>query len=419
VTLSLPSQLLDRLAGDRRGLDRALLLVAAGMVSLSFKTAPWQTLHALGWVLLLAAMVRRGRWDVPGPRRWVLPWALFAGWVLLASALGPDPEEALYDAKKLLNLLAIFFLGAVLRSATEIRRVLGAACVVSAGLSVLGIYQYLTVSDPIATRSHGVSHYMTHSGLLMITLALVLPLLTARRSLPDRLLWGYAILATLALLATLTRSAWMGLAVALGVVLLFKNPRWLLALPVLVLLPVVAVPALRERAATMVDTRTHYSNVRRLEMYRTGLRMVAAHPVLGVGGREQVVRRYDDFDGGPGGSAVAGGPRVPQETPDHLHDNVLQLAAAFGIPAVLAWLAGLAVWLREVLRRLPRRGELTDGSGGLRRDLLLASLAGGAAFLTMGLLEYNFGDSEVFVLVAFTLSIPFILGRSEERSGAA
>jgi O-antigen ligase len=404
------------LAGGRKGLDRALLFVVVGMVSLSFKTGPWQSLHALGWILMIAVMVRDRRWEVPGPSRWAIPWGLFAAWVFLSSVLSPDPSRSLYDTKKLLNLLALFLIGAVLVGARDYLHALVAIASVSAVHALIGLYQFVTTADPIAFRPHGVSNHMTYSGMLLITLCMVLPLLTFRKTTVDLLWWGYAVLALVALLTSLTRSAWIGFAVALAVVLLFKNPRWLLVLPVLLVILLVSVPEVRERTRSLFDLEGDYASVHRISMYHAGLRMVADHPLLGVGGRPQVVARYREYEGTPATPPPEAGPdATPYPTPAHLHSNALQLAAAFGLPALVAWLAALLVWLRELLRQLPRRRDVTGEAGRLRRNLLLASLAGGAGFLTMGMVEYNFGDSEVSVLFFFALSIPFVLGRDRDH----
>jgi O-antigen ligase len=400
--------------GPREGLDLARMIVVTGMVALSFKTAPWQILHALGWILLLVSMVRERRWTVPGPPRWAIPWAAFAGWVLLASALGPDPGEALHDSKKLLNLLAVFLIGAVLRDAGDGLRMVSAVCAVSSLLAVFGLYQYAVSPDHLAYRSEGVSHHMTHAGMLMVTLSLVLPHLRLRRRIPDLLLWGYTMLGSAALLATLTRSAWLGMAAALVVVIGFRNPRGLILLPVGMVLILAVVPDLRGRALSLLDVREDYSAVQRWSIYRAGLRMVADHPLTGVGGRDQVKGQYARYAGTPPQPPPTpdGSPPVPYPRPYHLHDNLLQIAAAFGLPALLAWLVALGAWLRQLLRVLPRREEAPAGPEVLRRDVLVGALAAGTAFLTMGMLEYNFGDSEVFALFALVLAIPFALDRA-------
>lgn len=412
---------LARLTGERVGLDHTLFLIAAGMVALSFSNAIWQSLHALGWILLAGQMIRRRSWLVPGPPRWAIPWGLFAAWSLVAAALGPDPARALYDSKKLLNLLALFFFAAVLRSAADVARILAAACVVLSAQAGLGLVQFWTTVDRISSRPHGtLSHHMTFSGMLLITASLALALLTFRRKGGDLLWWGYVGLAVAALLASLTRSAWLGLTAALVVVLVFKNPRWLLALPVALLAIFFLVPQIRDRTLSILDTRGDYSNVQRLSIYPTGLRIIGQHPLIGLGGRRQVRLRYPEFEIEPPVPPPVwpgGPPAEPYEPPDHLHNNVLQIAAQSGLPALLAWLVALAVYVREALRGLTPRRRVRDEEGRLRRNLILGSLAACTAFLTMGMLEYNFGDSEVSILFFLVLSLPFVLARPTPHPG--
>ena len=52
-----------------------------------------------------------------------------------------------------------------------------------------------------------------------------------------------------------------------------------------------------------------------------------------------------------------------------------------------------------------------DAEERLRRNILIGALAAVTAFLTMGMLEYNFGDSEVTVLLFLALSAPLALRR--------
>ena len=410
-------------ASGRTGLDRALFVIAAGMVALSFSNAAWQSLHALGWILLAATMARRGSWLVPGPARWAIPWAAFAGWSALAALLGPHPGQALLDAKKLLNLLAIFLLAAVLRTSRDYRRVAAALFAVMAVQAGVGIVQYVRAADHIAFRAHGtLSHHMTFSGMLLVTAALGLGLLTFRARAADLLTAGALLVCVVALLATLTRSAWIGLTVALAWIVASKNPKWLLALPAALGVLFLVAPELRHRAASILDTRGDYSNVQRMSMYPTGWRMVRANPWFGLGGRRQVQEDYPAYEGPPPvpPPAVPGGPPPePYEPPDHLHNNPLQIAAESGLPALLAWLAALAVYFGQVARALVPRREVRTEDERLRRNLILGSAGGVAAFLTMGLLEYNFGDSEVALLFAFLLSIPFALAAPDPAEGAA
>jgi O-antigen ligase len=370
-------------------------------------------MHALAWLLLIGEMVRRRRWLPEIPLRWALPWAAFVVWNLLAAALGPAPGQALFDAKKLANVLALFLFGAVLRSARDYLRVLAVAAALLAVQATLGLVQYALTPIPVDWRIRGtLSHHMTFTGLLLITMCMLLPVLLATRARRAAWLgWAYVGLAAAAILASLTRSAWLALIPALMLVLALERPRWLLALPVVLAVLFLAVPQIRSRALSILDTRGDYSNVHRLSMIPTGLRMIAAHPWLGLGGRGQVRLQYPEFETAapsPPPPSPDGPIPEPYEPPLHLHSNVLQIAAESGVPALLAWLAALLAYLRELLRAL-RGSRDGDAASGLRRHLLVGSLAGCTAFLAMGMLEYNMGDSEVALVFFLALSVPLAL----------
>ena len=102
--------------------------------------------------------------------------------------------------------------------------------------------------------------------------------------------------------------------------------------------------------------------------------------------------------------------------PLHLHNNVLEIAAERGLPALLAWLAALLVYFRETWRHLrQRRGREST----LEQNLVLGSLAACVASLSMGMLEYNFGDSEVSILFLLALSVPFVLRPPAPETGSS
>ncbi len=398
------------MSDPRQGLPHTLFLITAAIPVVTFSNPVWQSLHALAWILLAVEMVRQRRWLVRSPRRLWLPWTFFLGWSLLAALLSYAPSETLYDAKKLLNYLGLFLFVTVLRSAQDYLRVLAGLAVVFSLEAIWGIVQYVVADDPLGARARGsFSHHMTFTGLLLLAGFLVLPLLSLRPQGKEWLWWALAVLAPLALVASLTRSAWLAMIPGAVVVLAFRRPRWLLALPVVLAVLFLAVPQVRSRALSILDTRGDYSNVQRLSMIPAGLRMVAQHPWFGLGSRNQVKAHYAEFESDPPTPPPAqpGGPiPEPYEVPLHLHNNVLEIAAERGLPALLAWLAALLVYFREVWRHLRRRPARRHT---LEQDLVLGSLAACVASLSMGMLEYNFGDSEVSIVFLLALSVPFVL----------
>ena len=119
--------------------------------------------------------------------------------------------------------------------------------------------------------------------------------------------------------------------------------------------------------------------------------MIVAHPLAGVGAN-MVERRYAEYRGADA---------VNQINP-HLHNNLVQIAAERGLPALAVWLWFIVALLRDTWRRFK------DGSD---RFIPAAALAATTAMFTAGLFEYNFGDSEFLMLFLIVATLPFVVDR--------
>jgi O-antigen ligase len=136
----------------------------------------------------------------------------------------------------------------------------------------------------------------------------------------------------------------------------------------------------------------YYSNAERLQMLRVGWAMVVEHPLNGVGaGRvEKLYPRY-----------LSAGKPTPAYH-GHLHNNILQLAAQFGLPVVAAMAVFFAILIKELLQA--RRSAPDRETEFLSR----ASLAGVIGFLTAGLVEYTYGHSLGLILLSFAALSPLV-----------
>ena len=77
------------------------------------------------------------------------------------------------------------------------------------------------------------------------------------------------------------------------------------------------------------------------------------------------------------------------QTPPHLHNVVLQIAAERGLPALALWIwfiCAVIAGAASMFRRAPRQG--------LVRFLSAMAIASVVALLAAGMAEHNFGDSE-------------------------
>src|SRR5262249_8214676 len=121
--------------------------------------------------------------------------------------------------------------------------------------------------------------------------------------------------------------------------------------------------------------------------WRTGLRMIEAHPLLGLG-PEGPNRHFNEWVP----------PDVPRPLPEgwygHLHNIYLQYAAERGIPTmlVLMWLLGRMLYdFWQALKKLPPgRSD--------QRFLLQGGIAVILATLAEGFFEYNLGTSVVLTM---------------------
>ncbi len=377
------------LRGDR--FEHAGVLALFGIAgALQFSIAAAQillTIALLCWVALL--VVRHERFAAP---QFFWPLLVYAGATLMSAALSEDPRLSFLDCKQLVLFLIVPL---TYRLATGSRGVTLATVVVScAGVSaVYGIVQYgILHYDQLSQRPQGsLGHYMTYSGLLMLVLgvaiARVLFLSYGR-------MWAALVMPALAVAIALTstRSAEVGVCVAAALLFALKDFRLFALVPVVAAIFFAFAPRpVTHRFVSMFDAKDP-TRVDRIAMFHEGTRMIAAHPLAGVG-PNMVEKLYPEFRGDDAVNKVN----------PHLHNNPVQIAAERGLPALAVWLWFLVVLVRDLWTRF---------RSGSQRFLSAAALAGVAALLTAGLFEYNFGDSEVLMFFLMLVTLPAAADRA-------
>lgn len=391
------------------------LSIAVSETALWCATAAW----CANW--LRKELTQEGQVPEPPPRGPVgdvfaligTPLMAFWGVSVVSALASRDPVQSLWELRD------VFLFAAPLVTVLAYRhprprelglRLFGAGVL---GAIVLGLAGTLFAAQrgefPGPYRPDGtLGHYMTYAGALMLAVPLLLTIHRGMAGLWHRLL---ALGALMVVGLTMTRSAWIGSAVALAVYGVLRwvpgrapQPRrrpgtwaaW--GVPLLVGVVVVAVvllslagtEALYERGASIFSL-DNPTNRDRLAMAATGLRIIQAHPLVGIGpGLMERVYPAWRVDWA-----------VKADNP-HLHNNALQIAAERGLLGLAAWLwlmAALGVGAWRVLRYAGPFGE-----GGPEARAALAALA---AFLVMGLFEYNFSDSEVLLILLYAVTLPF------------
>ena len=357
------------------------LRIAAGFYLLHIlvqgKTAPSElsaffTILFLGWAI--------GRREVrPSFHILYFPLALY-GMASTVSAIVNDATiHAYWDAMTWFKMLIFPTALILFRAIPELRNAaLKAQIIFASVISLYGVIQYIALDMPtLETRIRGTStHVMTYSGLLL-PMSLVLLVLWMYR---PRVVWlgAATFIVSLALLLTYTRSAWLGWAVAVFVLLAIKRARWLPYAAAAALLFVAFMPMdFFARLVSAADVRQS-SNLDRLRMAEAGIEIIKDEPVFGVGPAyiKEIYPLYRRAD-------------APRFRPPHLHNNVIQLWAERGIPGLTAYVLLIGLFLRECVR----------GWGGPNRRYAEAGVAMTVALAVAGLFEFNYGDTEVFYLM--------------------
>lgn len=367
------------------------LLIAAclGVIQFSIFIAQGILFSAACIVWLIVAWQDRRRPETPA---FFLPLAIYAAWTLLSSAFSVDPAASFWDSRQLLMFLMVPVVARFARGERALTT-LSVIIALGAASAVLGIVQYSMLGqDSLLRRPRGtLSIYMTYAGLLMLVTGAALSRMLFYK--PQRIWPAIAVPALLvALVVTQTRNAWIGVLAAMIVLLGARRLHLLLIAPVLVgLFFLVAPSSLKARALGMFDPNSEVNRDRPI-MLAVGARMVAEHPMFGVG--PQMVERMFPYY-----QAIEAGKLAPP----HLHNVPVQIAAERGLPALLAWLWFVASAGRGLVKQLNR---------GPARAVAGAGVAAIVAMLTAGMFEYNFGDSEFLMLFLGLITLPYAATRA-------
>jgi O-antigen ligase len=347
------------------------------------------------------------------------PLAAFAAWSVVSALASARPLESLIACKSVLNLAALAVIVNALSDTALVRRFATGLVLALAVAAAIGIVQVALcpgpevtahASAPIdrllrkCTRARGLySIYMTLGGVLALALTLMLPRLARLRA---EVWWlGPAwVVVGAGLALTHVRGAWVGFAVGAVTALAGLRRRGLLAAVAVVLLLaalVVGLPGVRGRLMTLGSAADDTTRDR-LAMLEAGRHLALEYPVTGVG-PGQLKHVYP---------SVAT-PDALRRSTSHLHNTPMQIVAERGVIGFVAWLWIFAAFLVRTgvcLRRLP---ATADGD----RVLVLGALATAITFLVAGLFEYNFGDTEVLLVMLAVMALPFALDR-ERAAGS-
>lgn len=157
----------------------------------------------------------------------------------------------------------------------------------------------------------------------------------------------------------------------------------------------------RTRAGGALALRDASSSMR-AEVARVALRRVPQHPFFGHG-MDAMQRHWNEWG-------------FPGEDMLHTHSTPLQIAFDRGLPALLFWLWFVAVLFVTALRA-ERIWRGSDSA--LTHGLALGATGALAGFAASSIVNYNFGDAEVALLLWWLAGALVVLTRDEDAKAQA
>src|SRR5262249_54228129 len=177
----------------------------------------------------------------------------------------------------------------------------------------------------------------------------------------------------------------------------------LAGLVLMVLLTPIAVMVLIAERAPQTGRLADDSASRRLAYMSAGARLIPRHPLFGVGIDSHKLH-WKEWG-------------FPGDYVTHTHSTPIQIALDRGLPAL-----GCYVWMIVVMLITSWRGARTspdrlDGNDFVPAGLSMGSFGAIAGFSASSLVNYNFGDAEVLLLLLLVFALSLIPAKTRQ-SGA-
>ena len=380
--------------------DSAMLILGLWAVPVSIAVS--ESFLAIALLARIVQLARSG--DRPRFPRVFAFWALWACLEIVVWRLSPQPYFGRGEIRHLLLLAAMFLVLPAVNKGAD-RLIVWQGIFLSATLSSLvligdfvsRLFYYrreLAVGGDVGLylRSGGLlNHWMVYGTVEILVVAGLLSFWSLYRE-ERRRWWPVVAINGAAIIVSLTRMAWITCLVMLGVELIWRRSKWIWTLPLLpALLLFMAPHPIRERVTQSIRP-SYYSNLERIEMLRVGWQMIKDHPLTGIGpGR--IDKLYTSY--------LSPQDPVPAYH-GHLHNNVVELAAEFGMPVVFAAFLFVIMLFHNLLRALS--AAATKQEEFAARTGLLALIG----YLVAGLFEYTYGHSLGLILLSFAVLSPLL-----------
>jgi|Deesub1362B_J571_1020462.scaffolds.fasta_scaffold01028_8 O-antigen ligase len=323
-------------------------------------------------------------WGLIGYSFFTVLSAFFSKWRLIS----------LKDSREIFLFLSVPLIYMGIKSLQDLKLIRNAFLLSALITSAYAITYYILKAKPGERVRGFMGHYMTQAGLMLLIVCFSLAFFLYMNR-KNRIPWLITFLLSFtALSLTLTRSAWVGVFFAFAFILYQYKPKTLIALPLIIVLFFLLAPKPMKQRALSIFSLQDESNLDRIYLAQSGLKIIKDYPLLGIGPAAfpYIYEKY----------------KLSQAKREgiHLHNNLLQITVERGIPALLCWLwfiLSVSISLYKMAKINKDFEAYSFGALGAIVGLFVA-----------GLFEYNFGDSEIKMLLLFLITLPFCYRKISE-----
>jgi O-Antigen ligase/PDZ domain len=191
-----------------------------------------------------------------------------------------------------------------------------------------------------------------------------------------------------ALVLTATRAVIASFIIAVFFVSIFSGSRLasIVALLIALLLGGLGLYVITKTREQTAISFNDDSTSRRLSYMQAGIRVIPKRPLTGVG-MDSVKLHWQEWG-------------FPGEYITHTHSTPIQIAMDRGLPALASY-----IWLIAAIMLMVWRGYKNGMGDEFNQSLMLGGLGAFIGFSVSSLTNYNFGDSEVLMLLLLILSL--------------
>lgn len=212
-----------------------------------------------------------------------------------------------------------------------------------------------------------------------------------------------------ALVFTFSRNPWVATFIAMVFIFIFRPPRfkkiglWTgIILLIIIMASGLISLGMKDTRQSILKRATNLWDQERIYMWQGGLKIIEHYPVWGVG-LKNIDKVYPQY--------------APPEARwtqgwGELHNNFIQIAAERGLLAlaVFLWLIiGYFIYTFRFYWKIRSEGSLSS-------ILTLGFLAAFIGFVITGLTEYNFGDSEIVMMLWFIMGLTVVVKQDYDKN---